>query len=65
MKANIGRSDKLIRISLGLLFIAGGIYYQSWWGAIGLIPLFTSTINWCPLYALLGISTKEKETQTN
>ena len=45
---------------LGVAGIALGIYLKSWWGAIGVIPLLTSFINFCPLYALLGINSIKK-----
>lgn len=57
MDKNVGNSDKMVRIALGVLLIAIGFYYQSWWGLIGLIPLLTGIINFCPLYRILGINT--------
>ncbi|MCS6808941.1 MAG: DUF2892 domain-containing protein [Bacteroidota bacterium] len=57
LKVNIGQTDRILRIIFGLAIIAVGVYVQSWWGAIGLIPLATAIIRWCPLYAPLGIST--------
>jgi len=60
MNSNVGKTDRIIRVILGLGIIAGGIYYQSWWGAIGIIPIFTATISWCPIYMPFGISTKKK-----
>ena len=59
MKQNMGKSDRLIRIFLGLIVIAGGINYESWWGGIGLIPLITAFIGWCPLYFPFRFSTKK------
>jgi hypothetical protein len=59
MKANVGNIDKIIRIVIGLVIIIWGIAAGSWWGLIGLIPLITGVINWCPLYSLLGLSTKK------
>ncbi len=61
MKANVGKIDKTLRIIAGLIIIAVGIFYQSWWGAIGLIPLATGLCNWCPVYLPFGISTCSKE----
>lgn len=58
MTANIGSTDRIIRIVLGLLIIAAGFYFSSWWGALGLILLATAAINWCPIYAPFGISTR-------
>lgn len=57
MTTNVGGVDKLIRIILGLGIIGAGVYYQSWWGAIGAIPLLTAFIGFCPAYPLFGIST--------
>lgn len=57
MKQNVGTIERIIRAIVGIAVIAAGIFYQSWWGAIGAIPLFTAAIGWCPPYAILGIST--------
>ncbi|MCA9965690.1 MAG: DUF2892 domain-containing protein [Anaerolineales bacterium] len=57
MSHNVGQTDRIVRILLGVVFIALGLYFGSWWGAIGLIPLVTGLVNWCPLYTLFGIST--------
>ena len=57
MKPNVGGLDKKIRIAAGLIIIAAGAYFQSWWGAVGIVPLATALINWCPAYLPLGIST--------
>lgn len=57
MKKNVGTIDRTIRAVIGVLIIGIGVYYQSWWGLIGLIPLATAAIGWCPPYAALGVST--------
>ena len=57
MKRNVGNVDRMIRILLGLVIIALGFYFNSWLGAIGIIPLFTATVGWCPLYLPFGLST--------
>lgn len=54
---NVGSADRAIRLVLGLVIIAIGYYYQSWWGAIGIVPIFTALIGWCPAYMPFGIST--------
>ena len=54
---NIGGIDKNLRIVVGAIVIGAGIYFQSYWGAIGLIPLLTGLMNWCPAYSLFGIKT--------
>lgn len=61
MKKNIGTTDKIIRIILGIVIIAIGINAQSWWGLIGIIPILTALISWCPLYLPFGISTCKTE----
>lgn len=63
MTCNIGGTDRAIRGILGILILGAGLFFQSWWGLIGLIPLITATVSWCPLYVPLGISTlgKSKE----
>jgi len=58
MRKNIGVGDKWIRIVAGLVVGFAGIYFKSWWGLIGLIPLATALINVCPLYLPFGISTR-------
>ncbi|MDD8061081.1 MULTISPECIES: YgaP family membrane protein [Shewanella] len=57
MKCNIGKIDRMIRIFLGACIIAVGFYNQSWWGVVGIIPLFTAAFGWCPAYVPFGIST--------
>jgi type IV secretory pathway TrbD component len=62
MKKNMGKTDRIIRILLGLLIGAAGIYFQSWWGLLGLVLLGTALISWCPLYAPFKISTRKSGT---
>lgn len=59
MTKNIGNLDRIIRIALGLVIIAWGLYAQNWLGAIGLVPLVTGAIRWCPLYAPLKLNTNK------
>ena len=39
MTCNMGRGDRIFRGILGIAILVAGLYYQSWWGLIGLIPL--------------------------
>lgn len=57
MKANIGSTDKVVRLILGAVIIILGFYFNTWWGIIGLVPIITVAINFCPIYGILGIST--------
>ncbi len=63
MKRNVGKADRSLRVILGLLIIAAGFYFQSWWGVIGVIPLGTALLGWCPVYLPFGISTCKTRTQ--
>ena len=56
MKINEGTIDRVLRVILGLGIGFAGYYYNSWFGLIGLIPSLTGLVGFCPLYALLGIS---------
>jgi len=61
MKLNVGSADKLIRIIAGiallsLVFILEGS--ARWWGLVGLVPLVTGLVGWCPAYSLIGASTR-------
>ena len=56
MEKNVGGADKNIRIVAGIAIIAAGIVYESWLGAVGLIPITTAMLGWCPPYSLFGIS---------
>lgn len=57
MKCNVGKTEKWIRIAAGIVIIGLGIYYGSWWGIIGIVPIITGLIRYCPVSALLGVST--------
>jgi hypothetical protein len=54
---NEGKIDRIIRGILGVVIIAWGVMSNNWLGAIGLIPLGTALIGFCPLYAILKINT--------
>ncbi len=60
MKQNVGGIDRILRIVIGIALIAWGYTAQNWWGAIGIIPLFTGLVGWCPLYLPFNLSTKKE-----
>jgi hypothetical protein len=60
MKTNMGKGDRIFRVVLGIAVLAAGLYFRSWWGLIGLIPLGTTLVRWCPLYVPFGINTAGK-----
>ena len=58
MGKNVGNIDKVLRIVAGAALIGltlAGII--GWWGWIGVVPLATGLLGWCPAYSLLGIKT--------
>lgn len=61
MTYNMGSTDRIIRGVVGIGVLGAGYYFQSLWGLIGLIPLVTALIGWCPSYVPFGISTASKE----
>lgn len=55
---NVGTVDKVIRIVLGVVLLAlVFVGPQTPWGWIGIIPLVTGLIGFCPLYGVLGMNT--------
>ena len=56
MHHNVGGIDQILRIVLGVVISTIGVIYNNWWGLVGLIPLVTGTMSWCPLYNLVGLS---------
>ena len=60
MKANVGTIDKVVRIIIALVLFSlyfvleGNLRYIA---LIGIIPLLTAFMSWCPLYSLFGMST--------
>jgi hypothetical protein len=60
MTQNVGTLDRIIRIIFGIALIAWGYSTQNWLGAIGLVPLATGLIGWCPAYLPLGLNTHKK-----
>ena len=57
MTANIGTVDRVVRIVVGLVILGLGVYYKSWWGLIGLLPIATAIVRFCPAYLPFGLNT--------
>jgi hypothetical protein len=58
MEKNVGSLDRLVRVAVGIALIAMVfVGPQTVWGWIGVIPLVTAALSWCPLYTALGIKT--------
>lgn len=58
MKANVGNIDRILRVVVGLALIAMALTGTiGVWGWIGVVPLATAAMGFCPLYTVLGMST--------
>lgn len=57
MKLNVGGIDRTVRIVAGLALIAWALMGGPLWAWIGVVPLATGLIGWCPAYAPFGLST--------
>ncbi|MCB5426158.1 DUF2892 domain-containing protein [Altererythrobacter sp. CC-YST694] len=57
-KTNVGRTDRILRILVGLVLIAlVFVGPKTPWGWLGIIPLATGLLRSCPLYSLIGVNT--------
>jgi len=60
MKTNVGGIDRILRIVVGLGLIAWTFMGGPVWAWVGVVPLATALIGFCPVYPLLGLSTAKK-----
>lgn len=58
MKLNVGGIDRILRIVVGLALVAWALFANGpVWAWIGIVPLATGAIGFCPLYPMIGMST--------
>ncbi len=58
MKANVGGIDRALRVVVGIALIALAATGKiGAWGYIGVVPLLTAALGFCPLYRVLGLNT--------
>lgn len=60
MQKNVGMVDKVLRIIIGVALISQvfmGPLGPTYWGWVGVVPLATVLLSWCPLYSLIGVRT--------
>ena len=57
MKLNVGGIDRILRITAGLVLIGlAATGTVSAWGWLGVVPLLTGAVGFCPVYPLLGLN---------
>ena len=57
MTKNIGLIDRMARAAIGIALIAWALLGGPVWAWIGVLPLLTAGISFCPAYALFGFRT--------
>ena len=64
MQQNVGSMDKVVRVIIGLALLSLVFVLKGsirWLGLIGLVPIFTAFVGWCPAYSLFGINSSAKK----
>ena len=59
MQANVGGIDRTLRIMIGslLLLVSMTSNASGLWGVLGMIPIVSGFMRFCPLYSIIGVST--------
>lgn len=61
MKQNIGQTERVVRVAMGAFLISLAFWGPAdRWFLLGLVPLITGLVGWCPPYSLLGFNTCKK-----
>ncbi len=64
MKKNIGNAERIVRVVIGLAILSlAFIGPKSPWAYLGVLPILTGAVGWCPPYTLLGISTRREDSR--
>jgi hypothetical protein len=64
MQTNVGGLDRIARIVIGVALLLFVLFYEGgyrWFGLIGLVPLATGLLGWCPAYIPFGVKTCKTE----
>jgi hypothetical protein len=68
MTRNLGSGDRIARVAVGLILLTGLFILDGdarWLGLIGLVPLATAAMGYCPAYMLLGINTDDSQSASH
>lgn len=57
MKTNVGGMDRILRAAVGLGLVGWVAFGGPVWAWVGVVPLATAAIGFCPLYPLIGLNT--------
>lgn len=57
VKKNVGNMDAILRVILGMIIIFAGLFYNSLWGFVGILPIGSGVLAFCPVYRLLNTQT--------
>jgi len=57
MNANVGGIDRILRIVVGAALIGWAVMGGPVWAWVGVVPLATGLVKFCPFYPLLGVNT--------
>ena len=60
MKTNVGGIDRVVRVVVGVALVGWALTGGPVWAWIGVVPILTAALGWCPLYLPFGLSTGRK-----
>ena len=60
MKTNVGGIDRVVRVVVGVALVGWALMGGPVWAWIGVVPILTAVLGWCPLYLPFGISSARK-----
>ena len=61
---NVGKTDKIIRVIIGVAILGAGYAFHSWLGLIGIVPILTAVFGRCGLYNVLKIDTTKSDSSS-
>ncbi|TAL01271.1 MAG: DUF2892 domain-containing protein [Rhodospirillaceae bacterium] len=62
MTPNVGTADRIARIIIGLVLLSLPFWVQGdwrWVGLLGIVPIITALMSWCPIYKIVGVGTSK------
>lgn len=63
MQQNVGGADRIIRFVVGIALLALVFILEGsarWFGLIGIVPIVTASLRWCPLWSVFRINTNKE-----